>query len=186
MELVRHGPCQRGRPQPVLLRLETNVPIMAISPARLDIRLTPEGRQELEARLAAYEAERPVLAEQIGNAREGGFDPTENLDLRDAIDSLQILEARISELRATLAAAEPLAKPLDDGTASLGASVRVRLDDGEETDYRLVSPAEADPRRGRLSIASPVGQALLGHRPGDRIEALTPAGSTSLQVLRVA
>ena len=68
--------------------------------ARLTVRLTAEGRRELEQELARLEAELPTVSSRLGDARAGGNDPAENLDLRDAMDALALLEGRIGELRA--------------------------------------------------------------------------------------
>jgi transcription elongation factor GreA len=153
---------------------------------RLDLRLTPEGRRELEEELARLESERPAVASRLGEARAGGSDPSENLDLRDAMDALALLEGRIGELRALLAAAETIdVTTALDGVLRLGAKVRVRHADGEEASYVLVSPAEADPRRGRISVESPIGRALVGSRKGDTVTADTPGGSERLVVLEV-
>jgi transcription elongation factor GreA len=150
------------------------------------VALSAEGRRELEQELQRLEAERPAIAEQIRRAREQGSDPTENLDLRDAVESLMRLESRIHELHALLGAAEPLeASPTTGGGAHLGATVSVRLPDGEEATYVLVSPAEAAPRRGRLSVESPIGRALVGAKPGDDVVAQTPSGPERLVVLHV-
>lgn len=154
---------------------------------RLDVRLSPQGRRDLEGQLEALEAERRATAEWIGDARGGGADPTENLDLRDAMERLTLVEGRIAQVKATLGAAEPLEfGPDPQGAARLGATVRLRLADGEEATYQLVSPAEAAPRRGRLSVESPIGRALIGHRPGERVLAETPAGQEPLELLAVA
>ena len=154
--------------------------------ARLDVRLTAEGRRELEAELARLEAERPEVSLRLGEARAGGNDPSENLDLRDAMDALALLEGRIGELRALLAAAEPLDQaPAADGTVRLGSKVVVHHADGEEATYVLVSPAEADPRRGRISVESPIGRALVGLKKGDGATAETPNGSENIAVLDV-
>jgi transcription elongation factor GreA len=151
------------------------------------VTLSAEGRRELEQELQRLEAERPMIAEQIRQAREQGSDPTENLDLRDAVDSLMRIEARIRELQALLAAAEPLEASLATGAgAQLGVTVTVRLPDGEEATYVLVSPAEAAPRRGRLSVESPIGRALLGANAGDEVVAQTPSGPERLVVLHVS
>jgi transcription elongation factor GreA len=154
--------------------------------ARLTVRLTPEGRQELEEELAGLEAELPVVSSRLGDARAGGNDPAENLDLRDAMDALALLEGRIGELRALLAAAEPIEAQLADGIARLGARVKVRHEDGEEALYMLVSPAEADPRRGRISEESPIGRALVGRKKDEEVTAETPSGPEKLVVLDVA
>ena len=150
------------------------------------VALSSEGRRELEGELQRLEAERPTIAEQIRHAREQGSDPTENLDLRDAVDTLMRIETRIHELDALLATAEPLQAGQTAGSgAQLGATVTVRLPDGEEATYVLVSPAEAAPRRGRLSVESPIGRAPVGAGPGDSVVAQTPSGPERLVVLHV-
>jgi transcription elongation factor GreA len=148
--------------------------------------LTAEGRKELEGELARLEAESPVVAARLGDARAGGNDPAENLDLRDAMDALALLEGRIGELRALLAAAEPIEKNASrDGIIRLGAQVKIRHEDGEEASYLLVSPAEADPRRGRISEESPIGRVLIGRKKDEQVTADTPSGPERLVVLDV-
>jgi len=151
------------------------------------VRLTAEGRQELEQELARLEAELPVVSLRLGDARAGGNDPAENLDLRDAMDALALLEGRIGELRALLASAEPIEDGASsDGIIRLGAKIKIRHADGEEASYLLVSPAEADPRRGRISEESPIGRALVGRKKNEEVTADTPSGPEHLVVLDVA
>ena len=155
--------------------------------ARLTVRLTAEGRKELEQELARLEAELPVVSLRLGDARAGGNDPAENLDLRDAMDALALLEGRIGELRALLASAEPIEDGASrDGIIRLGARIKIRHADGEEASYLLVSPAEADPRRGRISEESPIGRALVGRKKDEEVTAETPSGPERLVVLDVA
>ena len=155
--------------------------------ARLTVRLTAEGRQELEQELARREAELPVVSLRLGDARAGGNDPAENLDLRDAMDALALLEGRIGELRALLASAEAIEDGASrDGIIRLGARIKIRHADGEEASYLLVSPAEADPRRGRISEESPIGRALVGRKKNEEVTAETPSGPEHLVVLDVA
>lgn len=150
------------------------------------MRLTAAGRQELEAELERLQAERPEVSARLMEARAGGNDPSENLDLRDAMDSLALLEGRIGELSALLASAEPMDESASvDGVARLGSHVRVRHADGEEATYILVSPAEATPRKGRISVESPIGRALVGTRADSQVTAETPNGSEALIVLEV-
>jgi len=152
----------------------------------LTVRLTAEGRKELEGELARLEAELPTVSTRLGDARAGGNDPAENLDLRDAMDALALLEGRIGELRALLAAAEPIEDNASrDGIIRLGAKIKVRHEDGEEASYLLVSPAEADPRRGRISEESPIGRVLLGRQKNEEVTADTPSGPEKLVVLDV-
>jgi transcription elongation factor GreA len=61
------------------------------------------------------------------------------------------------------------------GTAQMGSTVVVEIDDAQET-YRLVSTSESDPSAGRLSTSSPVGRALLGRGPGDEVLVRMPSG----------
>jgi len=155
--------------------------------ARLTVRLTAEGRRELEQELARLEAELPVVSARLGDARAGGNDPAENLDLRDAMDALALLEGRIGELRALLAAAEPIEENSGrDGVIRLGAKVKIRHEDGEEAAYLLVSPAEADPRRGRISEESPIGRAINGKKKNEEATAETPNGPERLRILDVS
>ena len=154
--------------------------------ARQTVRLTPEGRRELEEELARREAELPTVSFRLGDARAGGNDPTENLDLRDAMDDLALQEGRIGELRALLASAETIEDQPRDGVIRLGARVKIRHADGEEASYMLVSPAEADPRRGRISEESPIGRALVGRKKNDEVTAETPSGPERLVVLDVS
>ena len=151
------------------------------------MRLTHEGRRELEQELARLEAELPTVSARLGDARAGGNDPAENLDLRDAMDALALLEGRVGELRALLAAAEPIEENSSrDGIIRLGARVKLRHADGEEASYMLVSPAEADPRRGRISEESPIGRAISGKKKTEQVTAETPNGPERLVILDVA
>jgi len=151
------------------------------------VRLTADGRRELEEELAELEAELPTVSSRLGDARAGGNDPAENLDLRDAMDALALLQGRIGELRALLAVAEPIDEGMAaDGTIRLGTRIKIRHEDGEEASYLLVSPAEADPRRGRISEESPIGRALFGKKKDEEVTADTPSGPERLIVLDVA
>jgi transcription elongation factor GreA len=154
--------------------------------ARQTVRLTPEGRRELDEELARREAELPIVSSRLGDARAGGNDPTENLDLRDAMDELALQEGRIGELRALLASAELIEDVPMDGVIRLGSHLKIRHADGEEAEYMLVSAAEADPRRGRISEESPIGSALVGRKKNEEVTAETPSGPEHLVVLDVA
>ena len=88
-------------------------------------------------------------------------------------------------VRALLASAETIEDQPRDGVIRLGARVKIRHADGEEASYMLVSPAEADPRRGRISEESPIGRALVGRRKNEEVTAETPSGPEHLVVLDV-
>jgi len=103
------------------------------------------------------------------------------------MDALALLEGRIGELRALLASAEPIEQlGTRDGIIRLGTRFKIRHADGEEASYMLVSPAEADPRRGRISEESPIGRALVGKKKNEEVTAETPSGPERVLVLDVA
>ena len=89
-------------------------------------------------------------------------------------------------LEAQLAAAE-IAPPPSDGRAAIGSVVRVRdIDTGDVFEHQLVGPIEGDPTNGRISIAAPIGCALIGRPRGAQVEVATPRGGVTLEVLSVA
>jgi len=109
--------------------------------------------------------------------------------LRDTSPSgqerLRAVESRLRELTALLDAAEVVKPGAEGGPAAFGSWVTTEDASGQRSTVRLVGADEADPRRGLLSIASPVGRALLGRRPGDTAVVERPRGLTELQVLAV-
>jgi transcription elongation factor GreA len=148
--------------------------------------MTRDGMARLEEELVRLRThEREELAARLAQARESPGDQSDNLELLEAQHDLSMLEARIAELEYNLAQAKVVEVHHGD-SAGIGSVIQVRDDDGEDETYTLVGPAEADPRRGSISIASPVGRALLGTRAGDEAVVETPAGPRRLQVLKVA
>jgi transcription elongation factor GreA len=126
---------------------------------------------------------RRELAECLREAREEG-DLADNLALQDLLEEQAQLEGRIALLEAQLAAAE-IVSPTTDGRAGIGSVVRVRDGAGATHEYELVGPLEADVDNGRVSIAAPVGQALLGRRAGGRAHVTTPGGRHTLDIVSV-
>jgi transcription elongation factor GreA len=90
------------------------------------------------------------------------------------------MEARIRQLEDILRRAEVM-EPGGAGrkgvAVAVGSTVTIEID-GEEETYTIVSPVEAKPREGKISNESPVGRALLGHRPGERLDIVMPNGRT--------
>lgn len=148
--------------------------------------MTRAGMARLEEELERLRTgQRAALAHRLQEAREHPGDQSDNLELLEAQQDLALLEARIAELEFALAQAQ-VAEERHGDSVEIGSIVVVRDEDGEEESYTLVGPAEADPRRGMISTASPVGRALLGARAGDRTVVETPAGARRLEVLKVA
>jgi transcription elongation factor GreA len=148
--------------------------------------ITQSGMTRLQEELDRLRTiERADLAERLRQARESPGDLSDNLELLEAQHDYSLLEARIADLEKSLAQARVVEASHGD-SAEIGSTVVLRDDEGEEESYTLVGPAEADPRLGLISIASPVGSALLGARSGNEAIVETPAGPRRIHVLKVS
>jgi len=147
--------------------------------------LTKEGLRQLEVELdQLVQVRRGEIAERIRHARDFG-DISENAEYTEAKNEQSLLEGRIQTLEAMIRNAVPIEdEPREAGVVTVGASVTVTDDDGDET-YAIVGAAEADPLRGRISNESPLGRALLGHRAGDEVEWSSPSGTSRVTILSV-
>lgn len=148
---------------------------------------TQEGYDNLRAELdELIKVRRPEIARMLEKARAHG-DLRENAEYDAAKHQQMLLEKRIAGLEQKLASArifEPGAA--GDGKAYLGGCVKLKdLRSGAEFEYRLVSADEADAAAGRISIASPVGKALLGLKAGDVAEIEVPAGTLRYEIISV-
>jgi transcription elongation factor GreB len=133
--------------------------------------VTPEGRAELEREIARLRGER---------AAAGALPPTE----REA--RLADLEARVGLAEATLAVLTVLGpEAAPEGVVAFATWVTVEDESGGRQTWRIVGPDEADPRRGLVSVSSPLARALLGREEGDAVEVVKPGGRTALTVLAV-
>ena len=142
------------------------------------LELTAEGKASLEQELEQLKAQRPEIAAELRAARADG-DVRENAPLEAARETQGQIEARIRELEAMLRHVV-VADDSNDGTpgaARIGSSiVLANLSTGAKMTYQLVNAAEARPGTGRLSIESPVGQAVLGRRAGEEVSVSAPSG----------
>jgi transcription elongation factor GreA len=149
------------------------------------IALTPQGRADLENELRVLRNERlPALAARLADAREDPATRDEDAGLLELQEEQRRLERRATELERLLASAREIA-PTAGGIVALGSRVEVD-EDGEREAFQLVHPHEANAAEGRISIVSPVGKALLGHRVGDEVLVPLPAGDRRLQIISVA
>lgn len=143
-----------------------------------EIALTPEGQAKLEDELHQLETvRRREVGQRIKEAKEFG-DISENSEYDDAKNEQAWVESRIIEINLILAHATIIDTPLKTpGKVVLGCHVELR-DTSDETEckYQVVGSAEADPTQHRISNESPVGQAIMGHKKGDRVKVLTPRG----------
>jgi transcription elongation factor GreA len=148
--------------------------------------ITREGYERLQSELEELvKVRRPEIARWLRDAREDGGEAGENLDLAEALDEQALLERRIAELQGRLALAR-IVECAADGTADIGAHVRLRTPGGQTALYQLVGALESDPGRRLLSIDSPVGQALLGRTEGDVVEVEAPGGRRRFEIVAIA
>jgi transcription elongation factor GreA len=120
---------------------------------------------------------------RIRAAKELG-DLKENADYSSAREEQSFLEGRVQALEARLREAVIAVVPAAGAGADLGSRITVEIDGATDT-YTLVGTAEADPSSGRLSVASPVGRALLRAVAGDEVAVQTPRGPVTYRVISV-
>jgi transcription elongation factor GreA len=141
------------------------------------VSLTAQGFKNLKEELNALQNERPQITAEIRKAA-ADKDFRENAPLEAAKEYQGKVEARIKELEATLQAASIIdGKHVEDVIVTIGDTIVITdLAYNEQIQYTLVDTWEADPGKGKISVVSPIGQALLGHHKGDEIKVNAPAG----------
>ena len=122
------------------------------------------------------------MVEEVAAARSQG-DLSENFAYHDARQNLGMLDGRIQTIEATLTRAQVVEEGAK-GVARIGSTVVVRDEFGEST-YQIVGPSEGNMARGLMSIASPLGGALIDHQAGDTVTFKTPGGERQATVVSV-
>ncbi len=147
--------------------------------------LTPQGMADLKAELEALKGQRPRIAQELAKAR-ADKDFRENAPLDAARDAQGQLEARIRELERVLRASAVAEEKNRTEKAGLGNTLTLKdLASGEELRYALVGSSEANLLKGKLSVSSLTGKALLDRREGETVEVTAPAGVQRYQILRI-
>ena len=139
--------------------------------------ITKKGYEALKAEVDRLKkVERPKIIEAIAEARAHG-DLSENAEYHAAKERQGFIASRIADLEGKLADARVIdTTNLSSETVVFGATVTlVETASEEEKQYTLVGEDEADLKDGKISVQSPVGRALIGHRVGDLVEVTTPA-----------
>lgn len=149
--------------------------------------VSEDGLAKLKQELASCMSRRMEVAAIIEHAREFG-DLRENADYHAAKEEQAMLHARIRDLEDKVARSVVLeTHAIDDSKAYLGAKVRIlNKKTGKELTYILVSPVEADMAHGKISVRSPVGEALLGKSVGEVAVAKVPAGKIEFEILDIS
>ena len=149
--------------------------------------LSKERLHELEQELKELKTNgRKHMAERIAEARAHG-DLSENAEYDAAKDEQGLLELKISKLETMLSKAQiiDISSMPRDQIHILSAVEVKNLNNSKTFKYILVSPEEADLEKGKIAMTSPVGQALMGKKVGDIVQAKVPAGIIKFEILNV-
>jgi transcription elongation factor GreA len=130
--------------------------------------------------------ERPRIIRLITEARAHG-DLSENAEYHAAKDQQGWIEARVAELEDKVSRAEVIdVSKLSGDTVKFGAFVTLLDEDSdEESVYQIVGEFEADVKKGKISVTSPIARAIIGKRKGDSVEVMTPGGGKSYEIIRI-
>ncbi len=157
--------------------------------------ITPEGLKKLKEELAMRKTEmRQKIAAIIKEAKEQG-DLSENAEYSEAKRQQSDNERRVMELENEIRTSAVSSFDKKSGVVQMGSKVMVRFSakggsasggNGDEQEFRIVGSNEADPMDGKISNESPIGQALMGKRAGEKMKVNTPAGEKEYTVLEVS
>ena len=146
--------------------------------------LTQEGLERLQKELEYLRNKRrPEVADRIRHAKEFG-DLNENAEYDDAKNEQGFVEGRILLLEKLIRNASIIESHHVKGVVEVGSTVKVHDEYGDEA-FTIVGSAEAEPSKGRISMESPVGKALLGKRVGDDVSVQTPGGAMKMLIVEV-
>jgi transcription elongation factor GreA len=124
------------------------------------------------------------LPKEIQRAREHG-DLRENAEYHAAKERQRFVEARVSMLRQRVSEIQLMnLDRIPRDRAGFGSKLTVR-ENGRQATYELVMPEDSDPDRGYISVASPIGRALVGKEEGDEVTVPTPAGTRELEIVQL-
>jgi transcription elongation factor GreA len=149
--------------------------------------ITRAGLERLTAELERLKTdERLEIAARLKDAAASEANRAENVDYLAVLEDQALLERRIARLEDRLPFARVVEPERDNGRVDVGERVRLRdLQSGERLEIELVGPLESDPIAGHISVASPLGRAVVGLRRGHIAEVDAPAGRFRFKVLAV-
>ena len=152
-----------------------------------EILLTADGLKKIECELDHLRTvQRKRIADRIRDAKQFG-EFSENSEYEDAKTEQAFVEGRIDELKKILAFARVIEdEQVSTTSVGVGSIVKVRdLETGDEWEYTIVGPVEANPAEDRISNESPVGQSLMDKKTGDMVEAEIPAGLAHYKIIGI-
>ena len=152
------------------------------------IYLTAEGYKKLKDELDhMHSVERPAISAAIAEARDKG-DLSENAEYDAAREAQGLLEMRIAKLEDSLANARVIDESkIDKSKVQILSKVSLlNHNTKKEVAYTIVAEHEANLREGKLAIGTPIAKALLGHKKGDCVDVVVPAGTIHFEILDIS
>lgn len=149
--------------------------------------MTAEGYRVLDDQLKQLKSvERPSVIAAISEARAHG-DLSENAEYHAAKERQGWIEGQIAEIEDKISRAQVIdVSKLSGDVVRFGATVTVVDEDTEEeATYQIVGEHEADVKKGKISVASPIARAMISKAVGDVVEVNTPGGVKAYEILKV-
>jgi len=145
--------------------------------------VTPEGRIKIENELETLKEKKPEITKRIRSAQELG-DLSENSEHTSAKEELSLVESRIKELENLLRSAETVEDREKSDCVEIGTTVTIKVNQETQT-YTLVGSEEAAPGNGRISYESPIGQALLKKKVGEKVKIKAPKADIQAEIIKI-
>jgi transcription elongation factor GreA len=150
--------------------------------------MTLQGAEQLRIELKRLKSEdRPNVIKAIAEARSHG-DLSENAEYHAAREQQGFIEGRIGEIEAKLSTADiiDVTSLSPGGKVVFGATVELEAEeDGKRVTYTIVGEDEADLKKARIAVTSPIARALIGKTQGDVVDVAAPGGTRSYEIVAV-
>jgi len=147
--------------------------------------LSKEKLTELQAELEHLKkTERKAISRRLEEAKKLG-DLSENAEYAEAKEAQETNEQRIRRLEQMLKDAVVIDKVKTLNKVNIGSTIEVEDGDGSKKTFNIVGSEEADPSRGKISNESPIGEAFLGHKIGEVVDAKVPSGIVKYKILKI-
>ncbi|WP_321306098.1 transcription elongation factor GreA [Marinifilum fragile] len=150
--------------------------------------VTADGLKRLREELEQLEnIERPKISRQIGEAIDKG-DLSENAEYDAAKEAQGLLEAKIAQLRGVIANSRVIDETkIDTSKVQMMNKVTIKNQkNGAVMTYTLVSESEADFKKGKLSINTPIAKGLIGKKVGDVVDIQVPNGIIPFEIIEIS
>jgi transcription elongation factor GreA len=148
-----------------------------------DYHLTKTGVAKLKDELEHLTSHRKTIAEKLKTARDYG-DLSENAEYHDAREQQVQLESRVQEIEHILKNVQIIDEPTNKDVVELGNTILLNGDSGSQ-ELTIVGSVEANPAENKISDESPIGQALLGKKIGEKVTISLPAGEKTYTIKQV-